>query len=311
MLSLSVPFSPAYLCLYLALSFHSRRCSSFPLPPADPASVPLVDVLFPSAVFIGQRRHGARLHYTHIHSTVALLEKSGIEPSRPRTNRSPLALFLSLRRYFHDIPVRPCSAGIFLSFPPLAPFVLILLLVHLVRHPSSRSLAIPRSAFFSTFFEPFCHEAVRALLLLRRREKGPGSETDSLDQRQLWSRFLAFVPRQRVHRMERKSSWTLDGHARAEISTPAWEMGFIAATECALHAGGRPFLSFFSSFSLSTDEIASLSFPFLSLSWTFDGWSSSRSVFVRDVTDRNRRGTRHDGKGLAASRARNRSIRIG
>lgn len=89
MLSLSVPFSPAYLCLYLALSFHSRRCSSFPLPPADPASVPLVDVLFPSAVFIGQRRHGARLHYTHIHSTVALLEKSGIEPSRPRTNRSP------------------------------------------------------------------------------------------------------------------------------------------------------------------------------------------------------------------------------
>lgn len=31
-----------------------------------------------SAVFITHRRHGARLHYTHIHSTVASLEKSGV-----------------------------------------------------------------------------------------------------------------------------------------------------------------------------------------------------------------------------------------
>lgn len=45
-----------------------------------------------SAVFITHRRHGARLHYTHIHSTVASLEKSGIRSHSSADVASPYPL---------------------------------------------------------------------------------------------------------------------------------------------------------------------------------------------------------------------------
>lgn len=278
--SLFFPFalSPSALPSF----FHLRLCSSFPLlPPADPAFVPLIVVLFPSAVFIGQRRHGARLHYTHIHSTVALLEKSGIEPPRPRTNRSPSSS-LSLRR-FHDISARPCSAGISLSFS------LFLLL-------PSRPLS--RTAFFSTFFEPFCYEAASSLSFPLSR-KGPGTRLG-----QGAGAVLDFqCPSTNGSEGWNGSRWTLDEH-RAEISTPSWEMEFIAATEYTLHTF-LSFLFFFFFLFLSFQQIP-LSFSIFRRSI----FLSSSFVFVCDVTDRNRRGTRHDGKGLAASRACDRSIRI-
>lgn len=141
--------------------FHSRLCSSFPLlPPADPAFVPLIVVLFPSAVFIGQRRHGARLHYTHIHSTVALLEKSGIEPPRPRTNHSPSSP-PSLRR-FHDISARPCSAGISLFPSPSSSY------------SSSLLVSYPEPPSFRPFSNPFATRQPSSLSFPLSR-KGPGT----------------------------------------------------------------------------------------------------------------------------------------
>lgn len=265
--------------------FHSRLCSSFPLlPPADPAFVPLIVVLFPSAVFIGQRRHGARLHYTHIHSTVALLEKSGIEPPRPRTNHSPS----SPPPVPSPLP-RHLGSPLFRGDISLSFSLFLLLLV------PSRLLS--RTAFFSTFFEPFCYEAAK-LSFFSVVEKGSRDET----RPRSLVRFSIFSVR--------RPTGLKDGTEVGGLSTD---------TELkSVHRAGkwnllrRPSIRS-TLFSLFSFFFFLLSFQQIPLSFSIFRRSiflSSSFVFVCDVTDRNRRATRHDGKGLAASRACDRSIRI-
>lgn len=67
-----------------------------------------------SVVFITHRRHGARLHYTHIHSTVASLEKSGIRSHSSADAASPYPL-----RIFQVSPSPLCTA-----FSCFRPFLL-------------------------------------------------------------------------------------------------------------------------------------------------------------------------------------------
>jgi len=94
--------------------------SSFFFPPPSHIRLPLLSSSL-SAVFITHRRHGARLHYTHIHSTVASLEKSGIKSlSRQRTQRRhiPRVFFVP---QCSSSAILPCHAVLafsyFLCFP--------------------------------------------------------------------------------------------------------------------------------------------------------------------------------------------------
>lgn len=199
--------------------FHSRLCSSFPLlPPADPAFVPLIVVLFPSAVFIGQRRHGARLHYTHIHSTVALLEKSGIEPPRPRTNHSP-----------SPPPPGPFAASTTSRLAPV-PRGYLSFLLPLPPTPRPFSSPIPNRLLFD-LFRTLLLRGSQALFLFRCRERVQGRDS----AKELGAVLDFQCPSTNGSEGWNGSRWTLDGH-RAEISTPSWEMEFIAATEYTLHA---------------------------------------------------------------------------
>lgn len=75
-----------------------------------------------SAVFITHRRHGARLHYTHIHSTVAPLWKnlaSGL--SRRRTESSPFPSSLRLALVAPPLPVSSSSSSPLLLSLSLSP----------------------------------------------------------------------------------------------------------------------------------------------------------------------------------------------
>lgn len=67
-----------------------------------------------SAVFITHRRHGARLHYTHIHSAVAPLEKSGIG-SLVETDESSLSLPFTVAP---PLPVSSSSSSCISCFFP-------------------------------------------------------------------------------------------------------------------------------------------------------------------------------------------------
>ena len=97
--------------------------SFFFFPPPSHIRLPLLSSSL-SAVFITHRRHGARLHYTHIHSTVASLEKSGIKSlslSRQRTQRRhiPRVFFVPQMFVFRHSPLSHAvlAFSYFLCFP--------------------------------------------------------------------------------------------------------------------------------------------------------------------------------------------------
>lgn len=254
----------------------------FPLP--DPAFVPLVAVLFPSAVFIGQRRHGARLHYTHIHSTVAPLEKSGIEPPRPRGRTVPLP------------PPPPPAASTTSRLAPVPRGYLFP-----SPSPSSYSL-LPQPPSFRPFSKPFCYEAASLSFFPVVEEEG---SRDEETRGARGARFSIFSVRRPTGLKDgtEVAGLSTDTHRERESLESVHrsrEMEFIAASYTLFSLS----LFFFFFLLLSFRQyylflFRSFDFPFLFL-----------CLCLCDVTDRNRRGTRRDGKGLAASRACDRSIRI-
>lgn len=161
--------------------------------------------------------------------------------------------------------------------------------------------SFPNRLLFDLFRNPFATRRPASLSFPLSRKKGPGTRRPE-EPEERGSRFSVSVD-QRVWRMERKSLDSRRIHTERESLESVHrsrEMEFIAASYTLFSLS----LFFFFFLLLSFRQyylflFRSFDFPFLFL-----------CLCLCDVTDRNRRGTRRDGKGLAASRACDRSIRI-